>query len=136
MPATVFLDTNVLLRHLLQDHPEQSPRATALVGRIENGEVRVRVADTIVFEVVFTLERSYRIPNARIRDELAVLLDLPGLELPEKRRMLRAFELYVDRNISFADAFHAALIEQIGLTDIVSFDGDFDRVPGIRRIEP
>jgi predicted nucleic acid-binding protein len=29
--ALPFLDTNILLRHLSQDHPDHSPRATALL---------------------------------------------------------------------------------------------------------
>lgn len=37
--APAFLDTNILLRHLLQDDPQQSPRATAFLLRVENGEV-------------------------------------------------------------------------------------------------
>jgi predicted nucleic acid-binding protein len=44
-----FLDTNVLLRQVLQDHPEHSPRATALIAAIERGERAVRIADTVVF---------------------------------------------------------------------------------------
>ncbi len=37
--AAAFLDTNILLCHLLQDDPEQSPRATAFLLWVENGEV-------------------------------------------------------------------------------------------------
>jgi hypothetical protein len=55
-----FLDTNVILRHLLNDVPEQSARARALLLRIEAGELRVRTAETVVFEIVFTLQRVYK----------------------------------------------------------------------------
>ena len=57
--ALMFLDTNILLRHLLQDHPEQSPRATAYLARIEEGELRARIADAVIFETVFALQRHY-----------------------------------------------------------------------------
>ncbi|CAA9524787.1 MAG: hypothetical protein AVDCRST_MAG73-414 [uncultured Thermomicrobiales bacterium] len=30
-PPTAFLDTNLVLRHILRDHPGHSPRATALI---------------------------------------------------------------------------------------------------------
>ena len=131
-----FLDTNVVLRHLLGDDPDHSPRATAYLGRVERGEVRVRTADTVVFETVFVLERTFRQPKVRIRDGVLAVLDLPGVVLPGKRRVHRAFELYVGVNIPFADAFHAALMESLGLTEVVSFDRDFDRVSGLRRVEP
>ena len=46
------------------------------------------------------------------------------------------FSYYVDLNISFADAYHAVLVEELKLTTILSFDRDLDRVVGISRVEP
>ena len=134
--ARPFLDANVLLRHLLQDHPQQSPRATAYLERIERGELEVRTADVVIFETVFTLQRQYRHPKAMIRDVLLPLLDLPGIVLPGKRHFHRVFDLYVNLNVSFADAYYAVLMERLNLTEIVTFDKEFDRVPGITRVEP
>ncbi len=45
-----FLDTNVFLRHLLQDDPDRSSKASAFLKRIEEGEVKVRTAETVIFE--------------------------------------------------------------------------------------
>jgi predicted nucleic acid-binding protein len=131
-----FLDTNILLRHLLQDVPDQSARATELIRRIEAGEVRVHISDIVVFEVVFTLTRSYRQPKAAVRDAVLALLDLSGIVLPGKRRFHRVFDLFVGLNISFADAYHVVIMEQQKLTEVISFDRDFDRVAGIARVEP
>jgi uncharacterized protein len=134
--AGAFLDTNIILRHLLGDHPDHSPRATAYLERVENGEIKVHTADTVVFECVFTLERSYKWRKTEVRDVLLPLLELPGIGLPRKRHYRKVFDIYVDRNLSFADAYHAVLAEQLKLDQIVSFDRGFDRIPGIRRIEP
>jgi predicted nucleic acid-binding protein len=135
-PAPAFLDTNILLRHLLQDVPHQSPRATALIRRIEAGEVRVLLTETVVFETVFSLQRTYkRMPQA-IREALLPLLELPGVSLPRKGRFRQAFTRYVDQNLPFADAYHAALMSDLGLREIYSFDEDFDRISGITRLEP
>lgn len=134
--AGQFLDTNVILRHLLGDHPDHSPQATAYFRRIEGGEIKVHTSDTVVFETVFTLERHYRQPKAKIREALLPLIELPGIVLPGKTRFARVFELYVDQNLPFADAYHAAVMEHLKLEEIVSFDREFDRIPGIRRVEP
>ncbi|MBA2449933.1 MAG: PIN domain-containing protein [Chloroflexi bacterium] len=131
-----FLDTNILLRHLTQDHPQHSPKATAYLARIERGELQVRTADTVVFETDFTLQRFYRQPKEAIRDVLLPLIELPGIVLPGKRRFQKVFDLYVERNLSFADAYHAVLMRHLKLTEIVTWDRGFDRVAGIRRIEP
>jgi len=134
--APAFLDSNVLLRHLLADHPEQSPRATAYLERVERGEIEVFTSDTVVFEVVFTLERSYRKPKQPISDALLPLLELPGINLTGKRRYRRAFDLYVRHNLPFADAYHVAVMESLGVLEVISFDRHFDRIPGITRSEP
>lgn len=132
--AQQFLDTNVLLRHLLQDHPEHSPKATAYLERVERGEVQARIADTVVFETVFVLERHYGQAKSRIRDVLLPLLELAGIALPGKRRLRKVFDLYVDLNLPFADAYHAVVMEHLRVTEIATFDAHFDRVPGVKRV--
>jgi predicted nucleic acid-binding protein len=134
--AIPLLDTNVILRHLLGDHPEQSPRATAYLRQVEQGQVRVRTSELVVFEAVFTLERHYRLPKKRVPDSLLPLLELPGIVLPGKQRLREAFDLYVQLNLPFADAYHAALMRRLGAEEMVSFDREFDRIPDIRRVEP
>ena len=134
--ALPFLDTNVFLRHLLHDHPEQSPRATAFFSRIEQGEIGVRTLETVIFETVFTLERRLRHSKSAVRDNVLPLLRLPGISLTRKAMFSEVFDLYVSLNISIVDAYHAVSMRRLGLTDIVTFDKDFDRIPGIRRIEP
>jgi predicted nucleic acid-binding protein len=130
------MDTNILLRHLLQDIPHQSQRATALIGRIEAGEIRVRLTETVVFEAVFTLQRTYKRGSGAIRDALLPILELPGVSLPQKARFRRAFALYAEQGLPFADAYHVALMNELGLRKIYSFDEDFDRISGITRLEP
>jgi hypothetical protein len=55
----------------------------------------------VIFETVFTLQKAYRQPKAAIRDALLPLIDLPGIELPNKRRFRKVFSLYVDTNLPF-----------------------------------
>jgi predicted nucleic acid-binding protein len=132
-----FVDTNIFVRHFRQDHPDHSPRATAFLQRIEAGEESARSADTVVFETVFTLERTYHQPRETIRDIFLPVLLLPSLVLPNKRRMRRAFDLYLAHPaLSFADCYHTALMEGLKLTRLVSFDRKFRQVPTIVRLEP
>jgi len=136
MNTLPFLETNIFLRHLRQDHADFSPRATALFRRIEQGSLKVHTADTVVFETVFTLERVYKQSKAAIRDNFLPLIELPGIVLPGKRRFRKVFTYYIDKNISFADAYHAVLIETLRLQQIISFDRDFNRIPTLQRGEP
>jgi predicted nucleic acid-binding protein len=136
MSEEQFLDTNIFLRHLLGDDPTQSPRATAYFRAIDQGLRRARISDIVVFEVVFTLERGYRRSKSEIQSAVLPLLESPGVLLPGKRKFREIFRLYIEKNISFVDAYHAVLMESLRLTRIVSFDRDFDRIPAVERVEP
>ena len=136
MAALPFVDTNVFLRHLLQDHDDHSPRATLYVARIEHGGLRVETTATVVFETVFTLQSFYKHPRPLIRDNVLPVLLLPGIVLPGKRRLRRAFDLYTSTNLSFADCYHVAVAEARKVPEFVSFDRGLDRIPGLNRIEP
>ena len=46
------------------------------------------------------------------------------------------FDLYVELNISFADAYHAVMAEALGIQRIYSWDRDLDQVKGLQRVEP
>lgn len=134
--ALPLLDTNVVLRHLLQDHPDHSPRATALFARIGAGELNAHISSTVLTETVFTLERGYKLGKPAIHDAIRALLDEPNLVLAGKARWHRVLDIYVDRRVSLGDAQQIELMEHMGLSEIISFDKDFDRIPGITRIEP
>jgi predicted nucleic acid-binding protein len=131
-----FLDTNIFLRHLTGDVPEQAEKATAYFEKIERGEIKAVTSDIVVFEVVWTLGRYYKKSKQEINDAVLPLLELPHIRLPGKRRLRRVFDLYLRLNIPFADAYHIVFMEQNKLNEIISFDHEFDKVQGINRKEP
>ena len=67
---------------------------------------------------------------------LQVTLDIVDEVFPiEKTEVLRAGEIAQNRErISARDAVHIAVMERHGIRSILSFDGDFDRWPGLQRI--
>lgn len=75
-------------------------------------------------------------PKDEVREYLLPIIFFPGLMLSRKRVFLRAFDLYVEKNISFADAYNAALMEKLRITDVASYGPHFDRIKGIHRFEP
>lgn len=136
MTALPFVDSNVFLRHVLQDHLDHSLRSTLYFDRIEHGGLRVETTDTVIFETVFTLEKVYRRPRQAIRESVWPLILLPNIVLVGNRRLRRAFDLYVTANPSFADCYHVARAEARNVPEFVSFDRGLDRIPGLNRVEP
>jgi predicted nucleic acid-binding protein len=68
--SITFQDSTIFLHHLLSDVPEQASRCSAVLQRIEDGELKVRTADTVIIETVVTLERGYEIPKHAIAEAL------------------------------------------------------------------
>lgn len=137
--ADPFLDTNIIIRYVTQDDPDQSARAKLLLDQVAAGTLVVTTSETIIGEVVFVLsaKRLYNLPRDEIRAHLTGILSLKGLRLRYKRMYLRALETYATTpKLDFADALSVAQMERNKQTIIISFDGDFDGITGITRQEP
>jgi predicted nucleic acid-binding protein len=119
----------------MDDHDDFSPKAHAIIERIESGHLEAQISDLVVFETAFALQKSYGVPRERIAAAVTQVLALPGIILPGKSTYERVFELFVSTPLGFADCYHVALMERLGITEVLSFDRDFDRVPGIVRRE-
>ncbi len=135
MPAS-FLDTNILLRYFTRDNDAKAQKALQLLTKVEQGEERIITSSLVIFETIFTLQSFYKVPRANIKDLLLPIISLRGLHLPEKQIYYRAFDLYVTKNISFADAYNAAYMLSEEVLTIYSWDTDFDKIEGIVRLEP
>ncbi len=129
------VDANVLLRFVLRDHLDHSPRAAALLERVEAGEERVYLPDVVVSDTVWTLVSFYGWPRERTRDFLTALLQQPGVHMRQKGQVMRALSLFAELNVDYSDALIASELAD-GEMAIYSFDRDFDRLPDVERIEP
>jgi predicted nucleic acid-binding protein len=67
---------------------------------------------------------------------LAPLIGLPGFKVRHRRAMLRALELYASTNLDFGDALIVGLMEGTSSPIVYSYDTDFDKFEGIKRLEP
>src|ERR671914_1187833 len=119
-----FLDTNILLRYFTKDDEEKAQKALALLQRIERGEERAETSLPVIFETVFTLQRRYRVPLPEIRDLLLPILRMRGLRLPSKTLCIAALDLFIERNISYVDAFNALYVQAKGMKEVYSWDKD------------
>ena len=64
-----ILDTNVLLRYLTEDNPEQAQRALTVLEQVEAGSLRVVLPEGVLVETVQVLSsrRLYDVPREIIR---------------------------------------------------------------------
>lgn len=135
-----FLDTNILVRYLTRDNPDQSPRAAAYLDPVAIGAQQATTCESVIVETVQVLSSRtlYNLTRDQVRDYLEEVLSMEGLILPDREIYRRALELWAAAStaIDFVDVLNIAHMEAQGITTIISFDRGFDRFPQITRREP
>ncbi len=114
------VDTNIIVRYLTGDHPEQFAKASELI----HGEA-VCVCTTVLLETEWVLRRGYRFSRERIIAALTAFAGLPRVTLEDPGLAARALD-WMRRGLDFADALHLAKAE--GCEAFVSFDRRFAAV--------
>lgn len=131
-----FIDANVLLRALVHDDAVRSQPSIELVRRVNRGEETVATNHAVLTEVVFVLLKSYRKSKDETRTLVMSILNMKGLDVPERDVFLEALDLFCDVNISFGDAYTAVQMRERGIVEIYSRDREFARVSWLKRVEP
>ena len=114
-------------------HPHKTDSQILLERLIAAGERLVTDAE-VLQEVLHRYAAIDR--REAIEPVFRVILDVVDDVLAiEKRDVLRAGEIAQNRALlSARDAVHIAVMERHGIESILSFDADFDRWPGLKRI--
>lgn len=111
------------------------PEALSLFREVAEGRLQLVLTPVIVYEIVNVLEFRYRRSRAAIAGELGGILQADGLVIVEKDVLTSALDLYGrTERLDFGDAYLAGRAELEGPPVVASFDRDFDRIEGIRRI--
>jgi len=114
------VDTNIIVRYLTADHPEQFAKASALI----HGE-DVYVCTTVLLETEWVLRRGYRFSRGQIIVALTAFAGLPRVTLEDPALAAKALD-WMRRGMDFADALHLA--KAAGCEAFVSFDQRFAAV--------
>lgn len=127
-----FVDTNILLRFLTNDLPEQADKASMLMQRIQSGRETVELSILAAAEIVWTLERFYKLSKSNVASKMSSILKLKSLRISNKNIFLEALSLYAEKNISFTDAYIAIQMKRAGSSELYTFDKEFDRVEHVQ----
>jgi len=134
-----FLDANVFLRYLVAGDERKAEACFALFQRVKAGHEVVTTSEVIIAEVCYVLRSRahYGLTPVDIGARLRPLLTLRGLKLAHKGACVRALDIWASHpRIDFEDALTVAHMERLGLTELFSYDADFDRITNVKRMEP
>lgn len=126
----IALDTNVLVRFLVQDDPEQARVAAGVIDRLTDAEPGF-VGREVLVELVWVLERAYGYGRAEISGALDGLLSSTELLIEAADDVGAALDRYRG-DFGFADLMIAAAARRAGAGELVTFDRKAARLPGVR----
>jgi len=126
-----LVDTNLIVRYLVQDHERHAKAAGKLFDACDRGEVVIVVLPTVLAECVFVLESFYEHPRGDIVAALGRLIASPGVEIGSVEIHLDALQRYQKTRVRFVDCLIAATstAEEI---PVATFDEDFRKFSDVR----
>lgn len=115
----IAIDTNVIVRVILADEPDQSARARALLE-----EASTFVSLTVVLETAWVLTSRYGFAKPQVVEALSKVLGLPGVSVPDSTAVQDALR-WMSNGLDIADALHLAQAQQV--LGFATFDRDLAR---------
>ncbi|HRY90706.1 MAG TPA: type II toxin-antitoxin system VapC family toxin [Rubrivivax sp.] len=127
MPA---LDTNVLVRYVVQDDSTQLAAARRLIERCLVESTSIFVPVTVVLELEWVLRASFGYAKDDVLQVLSNLFSAAELTFESERALEVALQLYREGSADFADCLHVALAAQAGEQPLWTFDKGAAKVSG------
>ena len=128
----VAVDTNVLIRLFVNDDTLQSQKARALfdshVGSVES----LWIADIVMLELAWTLDRIYEFARVEICVALKALAGNATVSLESVQQIDEAIALYEQGPAGFADCLLAAKASHAGCDALRTFDKKMKALPGVK----
>jgi predicted nucleic-acid-binding protein len=126
-----LVDTNLVVRYLVQDHEKYARAADKLFEACDRGVVVIVLLPAVLAECVFVLESFYEHARGDIASALGALISSPGVEIDEPAIHLNALDRYRRTKIHFVDCLLAATASAENIP-VATFDQDFRKFADIR----
>jgi predicted nucleic-acid-binding protein len=126
-----LVDTNLIVRYLVQDHEKHAKAAGRLFDACDRGDAVIVVLPAVLAECVFVLESFYEHPRGDIASALGRLISSPCVEIDGAAIHLDALDRYRKTKVHFVDCLIAATAA-IENMPVASFDQDFRKFTDVR----
>ena len=125
-----LIDTNIIVRYLVQDHPRHAKIANRLFEACDRQEVVLIILPAVLAECVFLLQSFYQQPRSDIAEVLTNLIKIRGVEIADLSTHLDALRRYANSNLHFVDCLLAAHAVGSQLP-LASFDAGFQKMKDV-----
>ncbi len=99
----IGLDTNVMIRYLVQDDPIQSPLATHLIEETCSEFEPCFICHIVLCEIIWVLKTCYKTPKENLIEIIRTLLEVKQLSLQQPQVVWETLQLYQKFTADFSD---------------------------------
>ena len=117
----IGLDTNVVVRYIMQDDPKQARLASALIEKLTVDDPGF-VPLVGIIELVWVLSSSFELARAQITSALEILLQIKEIQVERAEVVWRALRVYRDSSADFADCVVERSAAAAGCLRTMTFD--------------
>jgi predicted nucleic-acid-binding protein len=129
------IDTNVLIRYIVQDDPEQSRQATQFIEKtIYSEESAIFITGIVLCELVWVLETAYQYPKESIVKVLERILRTRQFCIYQPELLWSCLNDYQHINVDFADGYIAHLNAANDCEYTVTFDRKATRLKHFKHL--
>lgn len=116
------IDTNVLIRYIVQDDPEQSEKATRFLEKKCTVDNPGHIAGIVLCEIVWVLKRAYGYPKKDIVEVLHSILSTAEFSIESPAIAWEAFRQYNSGSVDLSDYLLGQLNKASGCITTMTFD--------------
>ena len=127
------LDTNVLVRYMMQDDAKQSPKATSLIEAL-SVEAPGFVSTVVIVELGWVLSSAYGLNREQLGQAVEALLRTKEIVVERAEQVLSARRVFTATSADFADCLIERSSAAAGCTRTVTFDRGAAKVLGMTLI--
>ena len=106
------LDTNVLVRWLVEDDRKQTARVQTLFDSARDGQFVLFVPSTVALELEWVLRSRYQFEKSSVLAAFIALLEAREIEFQDEAALERALDQFRLGVAEFADCLHVQLAER------------------------
>lgn len=101
----ILVDTNSLLRLLLNDIPSQKKIVEKLLQKAKSRKIYILVPEIVIFELEFALNKYYCAPKDKVVEKLQAIMAINFVGIENKQIFATALDIYSSQKVSFVDCF-------------------------------
>jgi predicted nucleic-acid-binding protein len=125
--GSVLPDTNVILRYLLKDVPEQYAQVEKFFDDVRTGKTKAVILESVLVECVYILLKFYQVPKRMALESLIGLLQYKGIANRDKAELVDALQIFAQKTMDIVDCLLLAKARH-GKGRLLSFDKGLNRL--------